>query len=261
MSVNRTPNAPSETAKKKKAPLKVRLDQLVVERGLAPTIEKARGIIGAGLVLVNDEPADKAGMSYLATCAIRLRKKCPYVSRGGLKLEQALSYFAINLEKTICADIGASSGGFTHCLLEHGAPKVFAVDVAYGMLDWKMRSDDRVVVMERFNARKLTRDDIGEAIDLAVMDTSFISITKIIPALLPLFEEGGVDIIALIKPQFELEKHEVEGGVVRDPELHQKAIDKIVDFVTERGLNFEGPTPSPILGPKGNREFLLRILS
>lgn len=250
-------NTPEKTVKKDKK----RLDELVVERGLAISIEKAQGIIGAGLVLVNDEPADKAGMSYANTCAIRLRKKCPYVSRGGLKLEQALSYFSIDLKTLVCADIGASSGGFTHCLLEHGAPKVFAVDVAYGMLDWKMRSDDRVVVMERFNARKLTREDIGEAIDLAVMDTSFISITKIIPALIPLFEDDSVDIVALIKPQFELEKHEVDGGVVRDPKLHQKAIDKIVDFVTQLGLNFEGPTPSPILGPKGNREFLLRIIS
>lgn len=234
---------------------------MLVDRGLCPSLEKARGVIGAGLVLVNDEPADKAGMSYPTTSAVRLRKKCPYVSRGGLKLEQALNYFKIDLEKRVCADIGASSGGFTHCLLEHGAPKVFAVDVAYGMLDWKMRSDERVVVMERFNARKLTRDDIGEPIDLAVMDTSFISITKIIPALIPLFSEGNVDIIALIKPQFELEKHEVEGGVVRDAALHQKAIDKIVHFISELGLNYEDPTPSPILGPKGNREFLLRIIS
>lgn len=246
---------------KKPAKSTIRLDQLLLERGLAPTLEKARGVIGAGLVLVNDEPADKAGMSYPATSAVRLRKKCPYVSRGGFKLEQALNYFSIDLSTRVCADIGASTGGFTDCLLEHGAPKVFAVDVAYGMLDWKMRSDDRVVVMERFNARKLTPADMGEPIDLAVMDTSFISITKIIPALIPLFNDGAVDIIALIKPQFELEKHEVAGGVVRDPELHQKAIDKIVDFVTELGLNFEGPTPSPILGPKGNREFLLRIIS
>lgn len=240
---------------------KVRLDQLLVDLHLAPSLEKARGVIGAGLVLVNDEPADKAGVPYPATSAVRLRKKCPYVSRGGLKLEQALNYFTIDLREKVCADIGASSGGFTHCLLEHGAPRIFAVDVAYGMLDWKMRSDDRVVVMERFNARKLTPADIGEAIDLAVMDTSFISITKIIPALIPLFNEGNVDIIALIKPQFELEKHEVDGGVVRNPELHQKAIDKIIDFITGLGLHYEGPTPSPILGPKGNREFLLRIVS
>lgn len=253
-----TPLADNKLQKRKSSQ---RLDELVLDRGLAPSLEKARGIIGAGLVLVNDEPADKAGMSYSVTSAIRLRKKCPYVSRGGLKLEQALSYFNIDLQTTICADIGASTGGFTHCLLEHGAPKVFAVDVAYGMLDWKMRSDDRVVVMERFNARKLTPEDMGEAIDLAVMDTSFISITKIIPALIPLFDDGKVDIIALIKPQFELEKHEVDGGVVRDPELHQKAIDKITNFVHELGLKFAGPTPSPILGPKGNREFLLRIIS
>lgn len=251
---NKTPQ--SQASKKQ-----IRLDELVVVRGLAPNIEKARAIIGAGLVLVNDEPADKAGMSYPSHSALRLRKKCPYVSRGGFKLEQALRFFKVDLETAVCADIGASSGGFTDCLLVHGAPKVFAVDVAYGQLDWKIRSDDRVIVMERFNARKLTPESLGEPIDLAVMDTSFISITKIIPALLPLFKTDKVDILALIKPQFELEKHLVEGGVVRDPALHQRAIEKIQDFVTELGLSYQGPTPSPILGPKGNTEFLLRILS
>ncbi|CAG37143.1 TlyA family RNA methyltransferase [Desulfotalea psychrophila] len=240
---------------------KIRLDQLLLELNLAPSLEKARAYIGAGQVLVNDEPADKAGMTYPCQSAVRLRKKCPYVSRGGFKLEQALNYFSIDLAGKVCADIGASSGGFTDCLLQHDVGKVFAVDVAYGQLDWKIRQDDRVVVLERFNARNLLPESLGEEINLAVMDTSFISITKLIPALLPLFAKGCVDIIALIKPQFELPKGLIGNGVVRDPALHQQAIDKIKDFVAELGLQTAGITPSPILGPKGNREFLLRILS
>lgn len=237
---------------------KIRLDQLLIDLKLAPSLEKARGLIGAGQVLVNDEPADKAGMSYPPHSAVRLRKKCPYVSRGGFKLEQALSYFSIDLEDKICADIGASTGGFTDCLLQHGAGKVYAIDVAYGQLAWKVRQNDRVVVMERFNARHLTAEDLQEPINLAVMDASFISITKLIPPLLSLFDDE-VNIISLIKPQFELPKHLVGDGVVRDEKLHQMAIEKIEDFLRENDLTAVGVTPSPILGPKGNKEFLIYI--
>ena len=239
---------------------KVRLDQLLLDLSLAPTLEKSRAMIGAGLVLVNDEPAEKAGMSYPATSAVRLRKKCPYVSRGGFKLEQAINFFNLNVDGKICADIGASTGGFTDCLLLHGAAQVFAIDVGHGQLDWKIRSDPRVVVMERLNARTIEASDLPTPIQLAVMDTSFISITKIIPALIPLFA-SDVEIVALIKPQFELPKNSIGNGVVRDPALHQQAIEKIETFITSLGLISTGVTPSPILGPKGNREFLIRIVS
>lgn len=239
---------------------KVRLDQLLIDRGMALTLDKARGFIGAGQVLVNEEPADKAGMSYPASSVVRLRKKCPYVSRGGLKLEQAIHFFDLELSGRICADIGASTGGFTDCLLQHGAEKVFAIDVAYGQLDWKIRQNSRVVVLERFNARNIEGHDLGIPIDLAVMDTSFISITKIIPALIPLFT-SKVEIIALIKPQFELPKSCIGNGVIKDPALHSKAIEMIESFIAGAGLVSAGITPSPILGPKGNKEFLIHILS
>lgn len=238
---------------------KIRLDQLLIDLKLAPSLEKARGLIGAGQVLVNEEPADKAGMSYPVSSAVRLRKKCPYVSRGGFKLELALSYFSVDLASKVCADIGASTGGFTDCLLQYGAPKVYAIDVAYGQLAWKIRQDSRVVVMERCNARKLTLDQFEEPIDLAVMDASFISITKLIPPLTELFHQGKVNIISLIKPQFELPKNLVGDGVVRDEKLHQQAIDKIENYLSENSLHSLGVTPSPILGPKGNREFLIYI--
>ncbi|WP_419175228.1 TlyA family RNA methyltransferase [Desulfosediminicola sp.] len=239
--------------------MKLRLDELLVERHLANDIAAARAMIGAGEVLVNDQVADKAGIAYPAGIAIRTKQKCRYVSRGGLKLEQAIDSFDIDPAGMCCLDVGASSGGFTDCLLQNGAARVYAVDVAYGQLDWKLRSDDRVVVIERFNARKLKPSDLGEAIDLAVMDASFISITKIIPTLIPLFRERA-QIIALIKPQFELPQHKIgKGGVVREPELHQEAIDKIVTFAKELDLKVEGIVTSPIHGPKGNTEFLIHL--
>ncbi|MGL1932504.1 MAG: TlyA family RNA methyltransferase [Desulfotalea sp.] len=241
--------------------IKIRLDQLILDRQLAPDLTKARAIIGAGQVLVDDQPADKVGVSFPENCSIRLRKKCPYVSRGGFKLEQAINFYNIKAQGLICADIGASSGGFTDCLLKHDAKKVYAVDVAYGQLDWKIRQDPRVVVMERYNARKLEHDSLGEPIDLAVMDTSFISITKIIPHLIDLFQSNKVDIVALIKPQFELPKNLVPSGVVSDSESHQLAIDKIISFANSINLKSLPSTASPILGPKGNREFLIRLTS
>ncbi len=241
--------------------MKVRLDELLVQHKLAGDLETARAIIGAGEVYVNDTLADKSGQKYLETVSLRLKEKCKYVSRGGLKLEKGLEFFKILPEDMCCLDVGASSGGFTDCLLQNGAAKVFAVDVAYGQLDWKIRQDDRVVVFERFNARKLQPCDLGQPVDLAVMDTSFISITRIIPPLLPLFSER-TRILALIKPQFELPKGKVgKGGVVRDPALHQEAIDKITEFATSIGLTSQGVVTSPILGPKGNTEFLIYLIS
>jgi 23S rRNA (cytidine1920-2'-O)/16S rRNA (cytidine1409-2'-O)-methyltransferase len=241
--------------------VKVRLDELLVQHKLAGDLEAARAIIGAGEVYVNDTLADKAGQMYIATAALRLKEKCRYVSRGGLKLEKGLEFFELNPEGMCCLDVGASSGGFTDCLLQHNAAKVFAVDVAYGQLDWKIRQDDRVVVFERFNARKLQPSDLGQSVDFAVMDTSFISITRIIPTLLPLFSEH-IRILALIKPQFELPKNKVgKGGVVRNPLLHQEAIDKITEFAASIGLTPQGVVTSPILGPKGNTEFLIYLCS
>lgn len=228
-----------------------------MQRGLSPDLDKAQAMIGAGEVLANNTIADKAGVEYPSDIVLRVKEKCRYVSRGGLKLEHGLNHFQIPIQNICCLDVGASSGGFSDCLLQHGAAKVFAVDVAYGQLDWKIRQDKRVVVFERFNARNLKNDSLGQPIDLAVMDTSFISVTSIIPSLLPLFSDKEIKIVALIKPQFELPKGKVgKGGVVRDPALHQEAIDKIARFASSTGLEFHGTVTSPILGPKGNTEFL-----
>jgi len=239
--------------------VKTRLDQLLIEKKYALNIESARAIIGAGEVLVNEVVADKPGQLICTDALLRVKVKCPFVSRGGLKLEKGLSFFQIAPAGKICIDIGASSGGFTDCLLKHDAAKVYAVDVAYGQLAWKIRQDKRVVVFERFNARKITRADISENIDLAVIDASFISITKLIPPLLPLFDET-VSILALIKPQFELPRDQIEpGGVVRDAGLHLDSIKRIENFIELSGLTSKGVTESPLLGPKGNKEFLILI--
>lgn len=241
--------------------MKLRLDQILVNRHLAPDLAKAGAMIGAGEVYAGDTLADKAGQKYPEDIELRLKQKCRFVSRGGLKLEKGLQTFPLDPSGMCCLDVGASSGGFTDCLLQYGATKVFAVDVAYGQLDWKLRQDERVVVIERFNARKLTIQDLGEPIDLAVMDASFISITKIIPALLPLFRDR-IRILSLIKPQFELSREKVgSGGVVRDPELHREAVDKIRTFGAGAGLRCNGVVTSPILGPKGNTEFLILLTS
>lgn len=237
------------------------MDQLLVDLGLADDIVSARAKIGAGEVLVNEAVSDKAGQSFEETVTVRLKSRCPYVSRGGLKLEKALQVFPVDPTGWCCIDVGASSGGFTDCLLQHGATRVYAVDVAYGQLDWKMRSDERVVVIERFNARKLNREIIPEPVQLAVMDTSFISITRLIPPLLDLFDDK-VRLIALIKPQFELPRNQVgKGGVVREAELHQEAISKIRLFAETAGLIEKGLATSPIKGPKGNTEFLIHLES
>jgi 23S rRNA (cytidine1920-2'-O)/16S rRNA (cytidine1409-2'-O)-methyltransferase len=242
--------------------LKDRLDQILIKRKIAPTIEIARAMIYAGEVYLDEQIADKPGWLYSEEVVIRIKEKCPYVSRGGLKLEKALSSFSISPAGLICADIGASTGGFTDCLLQHDARKIHAIDVAYGQLAWKIRQDPRVTVLERFNARNITAKDIdNELIDLAVIDVSFISLTTLLPPVSKLFAKN-VAILALIKPQFELPRGDVgPGGVVDDSVLHQKAIDKIESFVQQAGLISRGTVTSPILGPKGNREFLIYITS
>ncbi|MBW2467294.1 MAG: TlyA family RNA methyltransferase [Deltaproteobacteria bacterium] len=241
--------------------MKTRLDKLLLEKKLAPTRQKAQALIGAGQVLVNNKLADKAGALVEDSARIEIKESCPFVSRGGYKLEAGLQYFAIDPSGSVCMDIGASTGGFTDCLLQHDARKVYSVDVGYGQLAWKLRQDPRIVIMERTNARYLTKDDIGEPIDLAVIDASFISLKLLIPPLLPLFR-NKISILALIKPQFEVGRGRVgKGGVVRDPELHQEVIDAIIDFCSNLGLKNYGVTPSPILGPKGNKEFLIYLVS
>jgi 23S rRNA (cytidine1920-2'-O)/16S rRNA (cytidine1409-2'-O)-methyltransferase len=241
--------------------MKIRLDKLLLAKKLAPTRQKAQALIGAGQVMVNNKLADKAGAMIEDSCIIEVKESCPFVSRGGYKLETGLQFFDINPTGLICLDVGASTGGFSDCLLQHGALKVYSVDVGYGQLAWELRQDPRIVVMERTNARYLTKEDFTEPIDLAVIDASFISLKLLIPPLLPLFREN-ISILALIKPQFEVGRGKVgKGGVVRDPALHQEVIDEIIDFCTMLELKSCGVTPSPILGPKGNKEFLVHLIS
>ena len=236
--------------------MKPRLDRLLVDRGLAPTREKAQALIMAGEVLVDGRKAAKPGQPVDAGIRIEVLAQPPFVSRGGLKLDAAIAHFAIRVGGRICLDIGASTGGFTDCLLQRGAARVHAVDVGSGQLDWKIRSDARVGVHEKLNARYLRPEDIGEPIDLAVCDVSFISVTLILPAVKPVLQSDG-EMVILVKPQFEAGKGQVgKGGIVRDPELHQAACRRVDDAV--RQLGFETDImESPILGAEGNREFLL----
>lgn len=242
--------------------MKVRLDQLLYDRKLVPSLVAARSLIGAGHVYVDDRIADKAGIQYPLNARIRLKKRIPYVSRGGFKLEKGLIHFHIDPADWTCVDIGASTGGFTDCLLQHNVRKVYAIDVAYGQLSWQIRQNPRVAVLERFNARNISPLDLhGEKIDLAVIDASFISVSTLLHPLLPLFQTK-VRILALIKPQFELPKEDISaGGIVTSTALHQKAINKIIHFADDMGLTCEGVISSPILGPKGNQEFLIFITS
>jgi 23S rRNA (cytidine1920-2'-O)/16S rRNA (cytidine1409-2'-O)-methyltransferase len=238
---------------------KIRLDKLLLRQGLTSSRHKAQALIVAGEVMVNDMVVDKAGTQFPVDSLIKIKEKCRYVSRGGLKLEKGLSFFAIKPLGWVCADIGASTGGFTDCLLQNGAKKVYAVDVGYGQLAWKLRQDKRVVVMERTNARNLQPGDIDQSLDLAVIDAAFISLTMLIPPLLAFFADK-VSILALIKPQFEVGKGKVgKGGVVKDSVLHREVIDKIINFADELGLTAQGVTTSPVLGPKGNKEFLIYL--
>ncbi len=245
--------------------MKKRLDLLLVALGLAKDVDTARRVIGAGEVYIDEQIIDKAGAVVDDTADIRLKRKPPFVSRGGIKLEAALSAFVLEVKGKTCLDIGASTGGFTDCLLQHGAEKVFAVDVAYGQLAWKLRQDKRVITIERYNARRLARKDLGNAtIELAVTDVSFISLTRILPAMIEVFT-GFVDIVALIKPQYELPYTDIPpGGVVLDEKLHQKAQQKIIRFIDDWNkppIYNRGIIPSPLPGPKGNREFLIHITS
>jgi len=242
--------------------MKVRLDKLVVERGLAESRQKAQALILAGQVLVNGHKADKAGTNLAPDCTLELKgNNCPYVSRGGLKLAKGLDFFKLDPKGMICADIGASTGGFTDCLLQNKATKVYAVDVGYGQLAWSLRQDPRVVVMERTNARNLTSKDLNDPLDLAVIDAAFISLKLLLPPLLPMFKDK-VAILALIKPQFEVGKGKVgKGGVVKDPALHKEVIQEVISFCQDLGLTSCGVTDSPILGPKGNKEFLTFLVS
>jgi len=240
---------------------KNRLDELLLRQKLCDNLEHAKRLIIAGEVSISGDRVDKVGSLYPADTVLHVKEKCPYVSRGGYKLAGGLRDFAYSPKGLICLDIGASSGGFTDCLLQHGAKKVYAVDVAYGMLNWKLRQDERVVVIERFNARKITQEQVPEQIHLAVIDAAFISLTKLIPPLLQLFGET-LTIICLVKPQFELPKELIpKGGVVTNLEHRTQAIDKIVSFAQELGLHVSVPVKSSILGPKGNCEFLLKLTS
>jgi len=237
--------------------IKKRLDVLLTERLYADTRSKAQAIIMSGNVYVNGQKADKPGTSFEETVEIEVRGAvCPYVSRGGLKLEKALRDFGVNVEGFVCSDSGASTGGFTDCLLQQGAKKVFAIDVGYGQLDWKIRSDDRVVVMERTNIRYVTPQDLGEPLDLSVIDVSFIGLEIVLPTIKTLLKPTG-QVLCLIKPQFEAGKENVgKKGVVRDPKIHQMVLDKFVALVDSLEFKILGLTFSPVKGPEGNIEFL-----
>lgn len=240
---------------------KERIDKLLVEKGLVKSRERAKALIMAGKVKVNGQVVDKPGTSVPADSVIEVKEEdIPYVSRGGLKLETALKEFGVDVSGFVCLDVGASTGGFTDCLLQHGAEKVYAVDVGRGQLDWKLRNDPRVVSIERFNARYLTEKEIPEKVDLVVMDVSFISVTKLLPVVKQFLKPEG-KMIVLIKPQFELTKREVDRGkgVIRDPELHRKAINKVLEFARSIGLYPEKLTLSKPRGPKGNKEFLVLL--
>jgi len=240
--------------------MKERLDKLLVLQGLVGSRERARALILAGKVVVDEHLVDKVGERVDIDSRLRLKgEDLPYVSRGGLKLAKALEVFTVTVRERTALDVGASTGGFTDCLLQNGAAKVFAVDVGYGQLAWKLREDHRVVNLERCNIRHLTYETLGEHPSLAVVDASFISLSKVLPNTLQLLTPEA-DIIALIKPQFEVGKGLVgKGGVVRDEQLQEKVVTEIHQLATDLGCRVLGVVESPILGPKGNREFLIHI--
>jgi len=239
---------------------KHRLDLMLVEKGLAKSRQRARALIMAGQIWVNSQPVDKAGF-FVSTDDTLERKgeDIPYVSRGGLKLEAALNNFKVNVIGSVCIDVGASTGGFTDCLLQHGAERVYAVDVGYGQLAWRLRQDPRVVVIERTNVRHMPDEAIPDSVDLVTIDVSFISLKIVVPAIVR-FIKPAASILALIKPQFEVGKGQVgKGGVVREPELHRQVIADLSDFFTRIKLTTEAVYPSPLPGPKGNREFFILL--
>jgi 23S rRNA (cytidine1920-2'-O)/16S rRNA (cytidine1409-2'-O)-methyltransferase len=237
---------------------KQRLDLAVLSRGLAASRQRARALIMSGRILVNCKLIDKPGVPVADQDEILLKgDDHPFVSRGGLKLEAALRAFEVVVADKVCLDVGASTGGFTDCLLQHGARQVYAVDVGYGQLAWKLRQDPRVAVFERTNIRHLPFETVGESVDLVTVDVSFISLRIVMPAVLQFMKENAA-VLALIKPQFEVGKGQVgKGGVVRDPILHQQVVDKLTAFFSRIPLSVIGVIDSPILGPKGNKEFLI----
>ncbi len=240
--------------------MKERLDKILVLRGLVQSRERAKALIMGKKVFVDGHPVTKAGTPVDTESRIDLRgNDLPYVSRGGLKLKGALDYFSVNIEGAVTLDVGASTGGFTDCMLQGGAKKVYAVDVGYGQLSWKLRNDPRVIVLERTNIRHLTKEAIPEEMDFVTIDVSFISLLKVIPAALQFLKRGG-KILALVKPQFEVGKSEVEkGGVIRDSEKRENAVNRIVDQIKSMGLYVEGPFESTLRGQKGNIEYFVLI--
>lgn len=239
---------------------KERLDVLLVSLGLAESRAKAQATIMAGEVYVNGQKADKSGMEVDITSNIEVRgSACPYVSRGGLKLEKALRNFGVDPTGYVCSDSGASTGGFTDCLLQQGASKVFAIDVGYGQLAWKIRNDPRVVVMERTNIRYVTLEDLGEPLDLSVIDVSFISLGLVLPVVKTLLKPTG-QVLCLIKPQFEAGKDKVgKKGVVRDPAVHEEVLQNFISLAKSLDFTIRNLTFSPVKGPEGNIEFLAHL--
>mgnify|MGYP002625508688 CR=1 FL=1 len=237
--------------------MKKRLDLLMMERALAPSREKAKAYIMSGDVYVNGQKEDKAGTMFQETVKIEVRgNTLPYVSRGGLKLEKAMNNFGVSLDGKVCMDVGASTGGFTDCMLQNGAVKVYSIDVGYGQLDWKLRNDERVICMEKTNFRYMTPEDIPDVLDFASVDVSFISLDKILTPAYALLREQG-EMVALIKPQFEAGKGKVgKKGVVREPEIHLDVLNAFVENAHEAGFHVYNLTFSPIKGPEGNIEFL-----
>ncbi|MDD6136499.1 MAG: TlyA family RNA methyltransferase [Lachnospiraceae bacterium] len=240
---------------------KERLDVLLVEKGLAASREKAKAIIMSGIVFVDNEKEDKAGATFPATAKIEVRGNVlRYVSRGGLKLEKAMQEFDVCLKDTICMDVGSSTGGFTDCMLQNGAVKVYAVDVGHGQLDWKLRNDERVVCMEKTNIRYVTEEDIEDKLDFASIDVSFISLTKVLLPVRNLLKDKG-QIVCLIKPQFEAGREKVgKKGVVRDKNVHKEVIHMVVEYATAIGFCPLALTFSPVKGPEGNIEYLLHLV-
>jgi len=240
---------------------KIRIDQLLVKKGLVESRQKAQAIIMAGSVFIDGKPIDKPGMKVSESSEVYLKDILPkYVSRGGLKLESALKEFKVDVSKKVFLDVGASTGGFTDCLLQHGAKKVIAVDVGYGQMHFKLRNDPRVRLLEKTNIRYLAPEMLNEEIDGAVIDVSFISLKLVIPPVSRLLKEHAL-ILALIKPQFEAgRKHVGKGGVVRDPKVHKQVIEEITQFCKDINWEVKGYIPSPILGPKGNREFFIYLI-
>lgn len=240
--------------------MKERLDVLLVNRGLAPSREKAKTMIMAGNVFVNNNREDKAGSTFPEDCVIEIHgTTLKYVSRGGLKLEKAMTHFGVELEGKVCMDIGASTGGFTDCMLQNGAVKVYAVDVGYGQFAWKLRQDPRVVCMEKTNIRYVTPDQIDDPLDFASVDVSFISLTKVLGPARELLKENG-QMVCLIKPQFEAGREKVgKKGVVRDKKVHEEVIENVTQFALSNGFSIHALEYSPIKGPEGNIEYLVYI--